>query len=190
MLMATFFATLFLGIERGIGVGVILSLVMVIYRSANPHMAILGKMPGIPVYRNIKRFPQVKEREDILIIRFDAQLFFANTGYLKDKLQQLVQSRINLKLIILNADAIYGLDSSAAHVLSEIVSDLRSNGIDLFLSGVKGPVRDIMFRCGLMDEIGKDHFFLYVDEAVRHYDAVNSQQQVRPSTHAAQTDLS
>lgn len=189
MLIVTFLATLTLGIEQGIGVGVILSLAMVIYRSAYPHMAILGKMPGTPVYRNINRFPQAEVREDILVIRFDAQLFFANTGNLKDKLREFVNSRENLKLVILNADAINSLDSSAAHVLGEIVNELRSGGMDFYLSGVKGPVRDIMHRCGLMEHIGKDHFFLYVDEAVAHFDALGNQQQVYPSTHATQTNL-
>ncbi|MCG8319642.1 MAG: solute carrier family 26 protein [Cytophagales bacterium] len=189
MLIVTFLATLTLGIEQGIGVGVILSLAMVIYRSAYPHMAILGKMPGTPVYRNINRFPQAEVREDILVIRFDAQLFFANTGNLKDKLREFVNSKENLKLVILNADAINSLDSSAAHVLGEIVNELRSGGMDFYLSGVKGPVRDIMHRCGLMEHIGKDHFFLYVDEAVTHFDALGNQQQVYPSTHATQTNL-
>ena len=189
MLAATFLATLLLGIEQGIGTGVILSLAMVIYRSAYPHMAILGKMPGIPVYRNINRFTQAKEREDILVIRFDAQLFFANIGYLKDKLWEQLKSRKNLKLVILNADAINGLDSSAAHVLGDIVKELRSGGVDFYMSGVKGPVRDTMHRCGLMEQIGKDHFFLYVHEAVRHFDALGNKQEIHSSGHATQTNF-
>ena len=189
MLAATFLATLLLGIEQGIGTGVILSLAMVIYRSAYPHMAILGKMPGIPVYRNINRFPQAKEREDILVMRFDAQLFFANIGYLKDKLWEQLKSRKNLKLVILNADAINGLDSSAAHVLGDIVKELRSGGVDFYMSGVKGPVRDTMHRCGLMEQIGKDHFFLYVHEAVGHFDALGNKQENHSSDHATQTNF-
>ena len=189
MLVVTFLATLMVGIELGIGVGVVLSLAMVIYKSAYPHMAILGKIPGTLVYRNINRFPQVQERDDILIIRFDAQLFFANTGFLKDKLWQLVRAKKDLKLVILNADAINSLDSSAAHVLGEIVNELRSDGIDFYMSGVKGPVRDIMHRCGLMEQIGKDHFFLYVDEAVASFDAHINEQEIRPSGHATQTNF-
>ena len=189
MLVATFVATLGLGIEKGIGVGVVLSLGMVIYRSAYPHLAILGKMPGAPVYRNIERFPEAGERDDLLVIRFDAQLFFANSGYLKDRLWELLKDREKLRLVILNADAINGLDSSAAHMLGDLVNELRSKGVDFYMSGVKGPVRDIMHRCGLMEQIGKDHFFLYVDEAVTHFDALSNNQQVRPSAHASQTNI-
>lgn len=189
MLIVTFVATLALGIEQGIGIGVILSLAMVIYRSAYPHMAVLGKMPGTPVYRNVTRFREAEERDDVLIIRFDAQLFFANTGYLKDKLWQLLGSNEAVKLFILNAEAINSIDSSAVHVLDDMVNELRCRGIDFYMSGVKGPVRDVLHRCGLMERIGRDHFFLYVDEAVAHFDALRNEQEVRPSGHATQTNL-
>ncbi len=189
MLVATFVATLTFGIEQGIGVGVVLSLAMVIYRSAYPHVAVLGKMPGMAVYRNINRFPQVKERDDILIVRFDAELFFANTGYLMDILERLIMAKKDLKLIILNANAINSLDSSATHVLSDFVTELRADGIDFYMSGVKGPVRDIMTKNGLMEQIGKDHFFMYVEEAVAYFDGLNSDREVQASTHATQTNL-
>ncbi|MDN5217149.1 solute carrier family 26 protein [Fulvivirgaceae bacterium BMA12] len=189
MMVATFVATLTFGIEQGIGVGVVLSLAMVIYRSAYPHVAVLGKMPGMAVYRNINRFPQVKERDDILIVRFDAELFFANTGYLMDILERLIMTKKDLKLIILNANAINSLDSSATHVLSDFITELRADGIDFYMSGVKGPVRDIMTKNGLMEQIGKDHFFMYVEEAVAYFDDLNSDREVQASAHATQTNL-
>ncbi|MDX1410373.1 MAG: SulP family inorganic anion transporter, partial [Saprospiraceae bacterium] len=81
MLIVTFLATLSLGIEQGIAAGVILSLVMVIYRTTRPHVAVLGQVPGTDTYRNTDRFYEVSERPDLLILRFDAQLYFANTQY-------------------------------------------------------------------------------------------------------------
>jgi SulP family sulfate permease len=89
MLIVTFIATLSLGIEQGIAVGVILSLVMVIYRTTRPHIAVLGKVPGSTYYRNLERFTEVEDRDDLLIIRFDAQLYFANTNFFKDTLEEL-----------------------------------------------------------------------------------------------------
>ena len=87
ILNVTLFVTIFIGIKEGILFGVILSLVMLIYKSTKPHIAILGNVPGTSFYRNIKRFKNLSINTEILIIRFDAQLHFANTTYFKDKLQ-------------------------------------------------------------------------------------------------------
>ncbi|MEO1713794.1 MAG: sulfate permease, partial [Bacteroidota bacterium] len=78
MLIITFVGTLSLGVEMGIGLGIFLSLAVIIIQSARPHVAILGKVPGKRFYRNVDRFDQVEERGDLLIIRFDAQIYFAN----------------------------------------------------------------------------------------------------------------
>lgn len=74
MLATTFMVTLFIGIEEGIATGVLLSLAMVIYRSTRPHVAVLGRLPGTDTYHNIRRFPEAEQRDDLLIVRFDAQL--------------------------------------------------------------------------------------------------------------------
>lgn len=84
LLLITFFATLTIGIEKGIGLGVILSLAMVILKTTRPHVAVLANIHGTHFYRNIERFGEdVILDDDILIMRFDAQLYFANTTFLK-----------------------------------------------------------------------------------------------------------
>lgn len=84
MLAVTFMAALLTGIEEGKAIGVVLSLALVLYFSLYPHMAVLGQIPGNNIYRYKKRFPNVKEREDIAILRFDDQHFFANISHFKD----------------------------------------------------------------------------------------------------------
>jgi SulP family sulfate permease len=79
MLAATFFATLALGIEEGILIGVGLSIALIIKQSSYPHHAILGKIDRMNTYRNVKRFPDAMEIDGVLMFRFDAQLFFANS---------------------------------------------------------------------------------------------------------------
>ena len=189
MLLATFLATLGLGIELGIGLGVILSLVMVIYRSAYPHIASLGKVPHTQYYRNVERFPQVEQREDILVMRFDAPLFFANANYFKDKLNQLAEEKKDLRLVILNAEAINNLDSSAVHMLHDCVQEFQQRGIAFYVTGAIGPVRDVMFRSSLINQIGKDHLFMHVHDAVQHFDEVGSEQQEMLKQHAIQTNV-
>lgn len=171
MLLVTFVATLALGIEEGIGVGVVLSLAMVIYRTTRPHVAVLGKVPGTSFYRNIGRFEGVEERDDILVLRFDAQLYFANVNHFKETLEQLVLKKgKKLKAIIINGESMNQLDSSGVHALEEIVEQYQTQNIQLYFASVKGPVRDAMSRSHLMEKIGEDHFFMSIQEAVDFID--------------------
>ena len=177
MLVATFVTTLLLGIEQGIGIGVVLSLAMIIFRTTRPHIAVLGKVPGTHYYRNIDRFKQVEDRPDLLIFRFDAQLYFANTSFFRDNLEEAVTEKGKaLKTIILCFNSINTIDSSAAHILEEIVEDYRTNHIKVLLTGVRGPVRDAMDRAHLMEKIGAKNCFMGIQEAV---DFIDGTQQPR-----------
>jgi len=75
----------------------------------------------------------------------------------------------SLKLIVLNAKAINGLDSSAVHVLHDITQHYKNKGIDLFVCGLKGPIRDVMYRSGLTEFIGESNFFFDIPDAINHY---------------------
>lgn len=171
MLMITFLATLTLGIELGIGVGVILSLAMVIFQSTRPHVAILGQVPKTHFYRNVERFPNIKERVDVLILRFDGQLYFANVNYFKETIEEQISRKgAQLKVLILPANTMYDLDSSAVHALEEVIEDCKKRGIILYFSGVRGPVRDAMNRSHLIEKIGEQNFFMGIQEAIDCYD--------------------
>lgn len=173
MLIATFIATLSLGIEQGIAVGVVLSLVMLIYRTTRPHVAVLGRIPGTGIYRNIERFEKAEQRADVLVLRFDAQLYFANINYFRDTVDEWAAKKNgNLRLVVINGESINYADSSAIHALHDIVEEYRKLGADWYFAGVKGPVRDAFAKSGLMKYIGEDNFYLTVQEAVDHYDKV------------------
>ena len=161
MLIVTFFATLFMGIELGVLIGVVLSLSMVIYRTSIPHVASLGKVPGTSLYRNLSRFSNLEEREDLLIVRFDAQLYFANLNYFKDTIETLAQKKgESLKYILIDAESINHIDSSALHQIEKMIEEYRQKNIQVFFAAVKGPVRDAMARGGIIDKIGENHFFM------------------------------
>ncbi len=171
MLMVTFIGTLSLGIEQGIGIGVILSLAMIIFRTTRPHVAELGQVPGTTFYRNKERFKQVNGREDLLIVRFDAQLYFANINFFRDKLEEMIAAKgQGLRTIIINAESINNMDSSAVHAIEDMVNDFKANGWNIFFTGVKGPVRDAMVRGHLVEKIGENNFFMSVQEAVDCHD--------------------
>lgn len=173
MFAVTFFATLLIGIEEGIATGVVLSLVMVVYRSTRPHVAVLGRLPGTNTYRNIKRFPQIIQHDDLLIIRFDSQLYFANVEYFKEILQRLEEEKeAPLKSVIIDAASMSSIDASGIHALKEVIDDYKKRGITLYLTGVIGPVRDLLKRADITHDLGEEHFFLDISEAVARHEGI------------------
>lgn len=171
MLMATFIVTLTLGIETGILTGMVLSLVMVIYRASRPHMAELGRVPGTNTFRNIKRFDDLEVRKEVLIVRVDGPIYFANVSYIHSKLLKWVARRgKNLKMIVLNMDSVTNIDSTGAHELFEWIQDWRAAEIDVSISGAKGPVRDKLHSWGLIHSVGADHMFLDDEGAMAFID--------------------
>ena len=193
MMMTTFAATLAFGIELGIGMGVALSLGVVIYRSSYPHIAVLGKLPGTSYYRNLNRFEEAENRPDILVIRFDAQMYFANASYFRDKLNHLVKEKgETLRLVVINAESMNFMDSTAVHTLQDVIKDLKEKQITLYMAGVIGPVRDILYRSHLLDELGSGSQYMHVHEAIEFWDRHGSQDQTDPpnrSAHAYQTNI-
>ncbi|HCE55488.1 MAG TPA: sodium-independent anion transporter [Lutibacter sp.] len=168
ILNITLLITATVGIKEGIFVGVILSLGMLIYTTTKPHIAILGRIPDTHFYRNIKRFEGLLiTSEEILIVRFDAQLFFANVQYFKDKLEKSVAEKGDkLKLIIIDGESINSIDSSGVYMLNDVIAKYRSLNIDIAFTGMKGPVRDVLEKSGIIKKIGYQNCFLSIQEAV------------------------
>ena len=170
MLVATFLGTLFLGMQWGVLVGVGLSLLILLIKTARPHYAILGKIPNEPHYKNVMRFPELETSDDTLIIRFDAGLYFANISYFKSVIKkEIIKKGDSLKAFFLNADSINNIDTTAIYALEEILEECRSRGIEFYIIAVKGPVRDALKKSSLMDKIGRNYFFLKTDHAVNAY---------------------
>ena len=171
MLLGTFAVTLTIGIKEGIIVGVILSLGFLIFRSTRPHIAECARIEGTDYFKNVERFENAKGRKDVLIFRFDGQLYFANTNYFKDQLNDMIAKKgPTLKLVILNAEAINHMDSSAVHMLDKTIKDLCKKEISFAVAGAIGPVRDIIFNSGLSETIGKELMFVEVNKALECLD--------------------
>jgi len=170
LMLSTFLATLSLGIEYGIAVGVGLSLIVLIYRTSKPYVTELGKVPHSNFYRNKNRFEEVVLEEDILVFRFDAQLFYANANYFRDNLEEMtLQKGAALKLIVLDAESINRVDSTGVEMLKERVRYYKKKGITFYFAGVKGPVRDDLFKSGLLEIIDINHFFMRANQAIKFY---------------------
>lgn len=170
LMITTFLTTLFAGVEFGIIAGVGLSLIILIYRTSKPYVVELGKVPDSNFYRNRNRFEEVIIENDILVFRFDAQLFYANSSYFRDKLEKLAESKGDqLKLIVLDAESINRVDSTGVETLKERIIYYKKKNVKFFFAGVKGPVRDDLFRCGILEIIDINHFFMRANQAVKFY---------------------
>ncbi|WP_067218177.1 SulP family inorganic anion transporter [Marinomonas gallaica] len=140
-LLATFFMVLFVGVEAGIITGVSLSLILFLWHASHPHIAVVGRVPGTEHFRNVERF-QVETNCEVLTVRIDESLFFANARMLEDKINQLVAEQKQVKDVVLMCTAVNMIDASALESLEMICARLQSTDIRLHLSEVKGPVMD------------------------------------------------
>ena len=170
LLVVTFFSTLLFGIEYGIMIGVGLSLIILIFRTSRPYVAELGKVPDSDFYRNRERFSEVILDDEVLVFRFDAQLFYANASYFIETLELMVEEKgPHLKLIVLDAESINRVDSTGVEMLKERIRFYHKKNILFYFAGVKGPVRDHLFRGKILDIITLDHFYMRVNGAVNYY---------------------
>ena len=137
----TLAGTLLLGVEVGISLGVGASILVFLYRSSQPHAAIVGLVPGTEHYRNVKRH-KVETVPGVLSIRIDESLYFANARYLEDLVYNHVAANPAVKDVVLMCSAVNAIDMSALESLEAIQHRLTDLGVRLHLSEVKGPVMD------------------------------------------------
>jgi SulP family sulfate permease len=188
MMVVTFSGTLFLGIGPGIGIGVILSLAWIIYETSYPHHAELGKVSGTHSFRNVRRFKDLEIADGVLIVRFDAPLFFANISRFREILTEYRQHRTDqIHTIILDMEGIHSIDSSALDAFSDMTDEIVKDNIRLLLAEVKGPVRDKFFKFGLTDKIGGKNFFITVENA---FQSISGQSGTDSANIALQTNAS
>lgn len=171
LLMFTFLVTLFVGIKEGILAGVVVSLLTIIYRIAKPHSAELGRLGETKVFRNIDRYPKANIDTDMLVIRFDAPLYFANVEAFQEAIYHRLERRdIKPGLLILDATSINMVDSTGISALLELLDYLKEKEIELYIVGAIGPFRDKLSRAGLLsDDTEWSHFFS-LEDAMTYYE--------------------
>ena len=154
----------------GLIIAVVVSLLVLVYRASRPHTAQLGRTAGDDTYRDIERYPEAETVAGLVIFRFDSELFFANANFFKDRVRQLVAtSEPPARALLIDAEAIYDLDTTAADTLEELRSELASTGVELLMARVHGPVRDMLRRSGLEESIGPARIHATVRAGVEDY---------------------
>ncbi len=165
-LLLSFGLTLFAGVEVGLMAGVGASVLLLLYRTSRPHIAVVGQVPGTEHYRNVLRHA-VLEQPGILGLRIDESLYFANARFLEDAMASHVAARPGLRHVVLQCSAINDIDASALESLETINERLQTSGVQLHLSEVKGPVYDRLQRSHLLALLS-GQVFLTHHQAVTH----------------------
>ena len=159
---ATILLTLALGVEVGVSAGVGLSILLHLYKSSKPHIAEVGQVPGTEHFRNILRHDVLTD-SNIVTLRVDESLYFANARYLEDKIHNRVAGDKAIRHVILQCSAINEIDLSALESLEAINERLHEMGVCLHLSEVKGPVMDRLQREHFMSELTGQVFLSQFD---------------------------
>jgi high affinity sulfate transporter 1 len=164
--MAAFGGVVVLGVLPGIAVAVALSIANAFRRSWWPYQTVLGRAAGIPGYHDVRSYPEAELLDGCVIFRFDAPLFFANTRTFREQVRELSRSDPPPKWIIIAAEPITDVDTTAADMLHDLDVALNDDGVHLVFAEMKDPVRRKVDRYELTRTIDPSHFFPTVDAAV------------------------
>mgnify|MGYP001799517813 CR=1 FL=1 len=168
LLLITFVVTLHFSMVPGIITGVVSSILLLLYRAAYPHIAILGRLKGQREFRNIRRFEELETWQDKLILRVDAPITFINIQYIKDFIEKGLKSAPSCDTVLIDASAISHLDASAIESLDRLIESLHDQQIRIEMAALVGPVRDTLFRTGLIQKIGEENIFLTLNNAIEY----------------------
>lgn len=159
--------TLVIGIQEGILLGIGASVVMVLYRISRPNVAELGHVPGTRLFRDRERFDNAQRIKDIMVLRVDAAFSFANAEYFKDFiLEKSEREGRRIRAVVVDGTSINDLDTTAIEALEVTIETLEAQDIELHLTGLIGPVREVVRRSGLHTFIGEERFHMEPHEAV------------------------
>lgn len=162
----TIVTTLLFGVELGVLSGILASILLHLHKTARPHVAVVGAVAGTEHFRNVERH-QVITYPNLVSLRIDESLYFANAGYLEDYIYKLIAERESLEHVILQCTAVNEIDMSALEMLEAVDHRLREQGITLNLSEVKGPVMDALKQVNFLEHLSGTVF-------LTHHQAVKS----------------
>jgi sulfate permease, SulP family len=165
----TLLGVLFIDVLEGMIIGLVASMLLIIYKSSRPHVANLGRIPGIPeAYSDLTRHPENTAVPGILILRLDAPMYYANALTVRERIKALLDdTQPAPHAVVLDSAGQDSLDITSAEVLKSMVEEFTGKGIEVYVAELHAPVLEMGQRLGLLGLIGEDHIFPTVDSAVR-----------------------
>jgi len=175
MLLGAFLGVVVVGILEGVAIAVVLSLANFIRKALRPHSVELGKIEGVSGYHDRDRHPEAAVVPGLLIIRFDAPLFFANAPRFARTLQEMLDSAERpIDAVLIVGNAITDIDTTGAEIMGDVLDNLDSRDIRFAFAGLKGVVKDHLRSYGIYDRIGEEHFHPNTISAVEMYTQGNN----------------
>jgi high affinity sulfate transporter 1 len=168
--LACLLGVAFVGVLPGIVIAVLLSVLHIFKRAWQPYSAVLGKPPGVPGYHDLQRFPDGATIPGLLILRWDAPLFFANANLFRDRIRDLIRrADPPPRWVLVAAEPVTDVDTTAAAMLTDLDLELNASGIHLAFAELKDPVQDRIVRYGLLETIDSGHLYPTVEAAVEAF---------------------
>jgi len=168
----TLLSVLFFGALEGIVIGVILSVLGLLKNMYNPHIAILGRVPGTMKYLDINRHPESEIVSHTLIVRIDGSQIFLNTESIKDTIIDLVDNQYkDIRLLVLDFEATPFIDFSGIEMLEELTNEMKQRGIKIIGANMYEPLEDLIKKSKLEKEIVDSDFCLTIDECIKRWES-------------------
>jgi SulP family sulfate permease len=167
VMIITFLVTLSFGVLTGITTGIALSLLLILRKVSAPHYAVLGKIDESGIYKNVNRFEEAIVNDEILIIRYDDDIFFGNAIHFFDSILSEIENMPSAKILILDMSSISNIDSTGIIQLRILIQELNSNSMSLHIAGPKGPLRDRLQSEGIYDLIGIQNIHLTIAKTMQ-----------------------
>jgi sulfate transporter 4 len=173
--LVAFLCTLLLGVELGLAMAVGLAILIVVFESAFPHTAVLGRVDRTTVYRNIQQYPSAEMVPGVLVVRLDAPVYFANVQWMEDKLVQYEVDALRfaqangvdkVEYVVLDLTPVPHMDSMGCAFLEDMHEDYKKRGMQLILTNPSPRVIRILERFGFINNIGREWIFVCVHDAV------------------------
>jgi high affinity sulfate transporter 1 len=168
--IACFIGVAVLGVIPGIGLAVVIAVIEFLWDGWRPHYAVLGRVSGIRGYHDIKRYPDARLIPGVVLLRWDAPLFFANAELFRQRvLEAVARSPTPVQRIIIAAEPVTSIDVTSADMLAELEQTLRASRIELRFAEMKDPVKDKLKRFELLERFGAATFYPTLGAAVDAY---------------------
>ena len=174
--MIAYLAVMIVGVLPGMGLGVSLSILILIYRASSPHSAVLGRVSGTNSFRDVSIRSNLETVPGLLIFRFDSSLFFASATHFEDALlAQVMRADKKVHKVLIDAESMNLIDSTATEMLMKLQTELTAQGITLGFARVRDQIKDKMQLSGFIDQLGSDHFYNTLNDGVEAF-ASNNQE--------------
>jgi MFS superfamily sulfate permease-like transporter len=168
--MACFAVVVVLGAIQGIALAIVIAVIEFLWDGWRPYSAVLGRVDGMKGYHDITRYPEARRVPGLVLLRWDAPLFFANAELFHDRvLDAAAANPTPVRRIVVAAEPVTSVDVTAADTVAELDDKLDALGIELCFAEMKDPVKDKLKRFGLFKRFGEGSFFATVGEAVNAY---------------------